>query len=226
MPESPTRSSDGRRWRGVEPGDRKAERKLKLIEAGIDLLAADGPAGVTMRGVCRRAGLTERYFYESFDNRDSFLVYIFELVVGDAESALQAAVARVPGEPSEAIALIASTFTDFLVADPRRGEILFVQSVTSELYHHGRELVGRFTDIVAGLRELFATSGGTLARDDELTRRWDPLALFGGLAFVYQDWLLDPKGVSSEQVSSYIAYLISIAAGVPLPGAGSDTPQR
>ena len=218
MVETPPRSTGGRRWRGVEPGDRKAERRLKLIESGLDLLAAEGPGAVTMRGVCRRAGLTERYFYESFDNRDRFLVQIFDLVVEDAEATLQEAVASMPPQPRDAIAHIASAFTDFLVADPRRGEILFVQSVTSELYPHGRELIGRFTAIVGGLKDAFAEAGGTLGRNDELTARWDPLALFGGLAFVYQDWLLDPRGVSAEEISAYIGYLISLVARVDFTG--------
>ncbi|HJE92057.1 MAG TPA: TetR/AcrR family transcriptional regulator [Dietzia timorensis] len=218
MVETPPRSTGGRRWRGVEPGDRKAERRLKLIESGLDLLAAEGPGAVTMRGVCRRAGLTERYFYESFDNRDRFLVQIFDLVVEDAEATLQEAVASMPPQPRDAIAHIASAFTDFLVDDPRRGEILFVQSVTSELYPHGRELIGRFTAIVGGLKDAFAEAGGTLGRNDELTARWDPLALFGGLAFVYQDWLLDPRGVSAEEISAYIGYLISLVARVDFTG--------
>lgn len=222
MAETTPRSSDGRRWRGVEPGDRKAERRLKLIESGLDLLAAEGPGAVTMRGVCRRAGLTERYFYESFDNRDRFLVQIFDLVVEDAEATLQESVATMPPQPRDAISHIASIFTEFLVADPRRGQILFVQSVTSELYPRGRELIGRFTAIVAGLKEAFAAAGGTLSRNDELTTRWDPLALFGGLAFVYQDWLLDPKGVSAEQVSAYIAYLISLVARVDVADTGDE----
>ena len=34
--------------------------------------AAAGPA-VTVRAVCRQAGLTERYFYESFTDRDEFV---------------------------------------------------------------------------------------------------------------------------------------------------------
>ena len=225
MVETPRRSSDGRRWRGVEPGDRKAGRRLKLIESGLDLLAAEGPGAVTMRGVCRRAGLTERYFYESFENRDRFLVQIFDLVVEDAEASLQDAVATMPPRPRDAISHIASAFTDFLVDDPRRGEILFVQSVTSELYPRGRELIGRFTAIVGALKDAFAAAGGTFSRNDELTARWDPLALFGGLAFVYQDWLLDPKGVSAEEISAYIGYLISIVARVDVPGTTGEGEQ-
>ena len=214
MPETDTEHAGGRRWRGVDPVDRRSERKLKLIEAGIDLLAAEGPPAVTMREVCRRAGLTGRYFYESFDNRDTFLFYIFDLVVDDAEQAITRAIASAPSDPAAASVHIARAFTDFLVEDPRRGQVLLIQSVTSELYAHGRELTGRFTAIVQILKESFTAGGGTLPRNDAYTDRWDPLAVFGALAFVYQDWLLRPGDVGAEGISSYVGHMITSLAGI------------
>lgn len=223
MAEAHARNTGGRRWRGVDPVDRQTERKLKLIEAGIDLLAAEGPPAVTMREVCRRAGLTARYFYESFDNRDRFLFYIFDLVVDDAEQAITQAIATAPGDPAKATVHIARAFTDFLVADPRRGQVLLIRSVTTELYSHGRELAGRFTAIVQTVKESFTAGSGKLSRDDANTDRWDSLAVFGALAFVYQDWLLDPGDAGAEGISSYIAHLIMSLAGIDaIDGAARD----
>ncbi|WP_333619562.1 TetR/AcrR family transcriptional regulator [Dietzia sp.] len=223
MAEPDSGNSGGRRWQGVDPVDRRTERKLKLIEAGIDLLAAEGPTAVTMREVCRRAGLTGRYFYESFDNRDTFLFHIFDLVVDDAEQTITQAIATAPGDPAEATVHIARAFTDFLVEDPRRGQVLLIQSVTSELYAHGRELTGRFTAIVEVLKASFTAEGGELPRDDAYTDRWDPLAVFGALAFVYQDWLLHPGDVGAEGISSYIGHLITSLTGVGAVGRAGGT---
>ena len=56
---------------GGEGGDtRVARRRSALIDAGLDLLGADDVGAVTVRGVCRQAGLTARYFYESFESVD------------------------------------------------------------------------------------------------------------------------------------------------------------
>jgi AcrR family transcriptional regulator len=43
------------------------------LEAAFDLLAESGPSAVTVTGVCKHAGLTARYFYEHFANRDRLL---------------------------------------------------------------------------------------------------------------------------------------------------------
>lgn len=44
-----------------------------MLEAALDLIGESGAAGVTMRGICGRAGLTARYFSENFGTRDELL---------------------------------------------------------------------------------------------------------------------------------------------------------
>ena len=42
--------------------------------AGLDLLGGESdPDDLTVRAICRRAGLTVRYFYESFADKDEFV---------------------------------------------------------------------------------------------------------------------------------------------------------
>jgi len=67
-----------RRWSGVPLEDRQALRREELVAAGVQLLGeASGPA-VTVRAVCRQAELTERYFYESFADRDEFVRAVYD----------------------------------------------------------------------------------------------------------------------------------------------------
>ena len=61
---------EGRRYRGVSNEQRKIERRLKLIEAGIKRFGVEGFHATTVRTICSEAGLTERYFYESFTNAE------------------------------------------------------------------------------------------------------------------------------------------------------------
>ena len=63
--------ASGRRYRGVSNEARKAERRLKLIEAGIKIFGTTGYHAATVKGLCQEAGLTERYFYESFANAEA-----------------------------------------------------------------------------------------------------------------------------------------------------------
>ena len=61
------------RWSGVPLQDRQALRRDELIAAGVTLLGSRGGPALTVRAVCRATGLTERYFYESFTDRDEFV---------------------------------------------------------------------------------------------------------------------------------------------------------
>ena len=60
-----------RPYRGIKPDDRRAERRARLLDAGLSILGSEaGPEAVTVRGVCRQSGVSARYFYESFSDRD------------------------------------------------------------------------------------------------------------------------------------------------------------
>ena len=63
-----------RPYRGVSADDRRADRRARLLEAGLDLVGEVGVAEVTAEAVAARAGLSKRYFYESFADRDALLV--------------------------------------------------------------------------------------------------------------------------------------------------------
>ena len=49
-----------------------------------------------MRAVCKRSGLTARYFYESFTDKDDFVAAVFDAAVADIATTTQAAVAASP----------------------------------------------------------------------------------------------------------------------------------
>jgi AcrR family transcriptional regulator len=48
-----------RPFRGVSASDRIADRRARLIAAGLDVLGTDGFQNFTMTAVCRTAGLNE-----------------------------------------------------------------------------------------------------------------------------------------------------------------------
>lgn len=105
------------RWSGVPLQDRQALRRGELIAAGIALLGgAAGPA-LTVRAVCREAGLTERYFYESFTDRDEFVRAVYDEVCGTAMATLLSA-----ETPRDAV----ERFVALMVDDPSRGRVLLL----------------------------------------------------------------------------------------------------
>ena len=66
-----------RLYRGSRGPERTSQRRVQLIEAGARLFGAAGYGPVSVRSVCLAAGLTERYFYESFKNREELLGAVY-----------------------------------------------------------------------------------------------------------------------------------------------------
>ncbi|HEX6416981.1 MAG TPA: TetR/AcrR family transcriptional regulator, partial [Acidimicrobiales bacterium] len=84
---TPTR----RRWAGIPAEDRRAARRVQLVDAAFDLLGSGGEAAVTVRAVCRHARLNPRYFYESFDDLDALLIAVYERTVTELTTHVLAA---------------------------------------------------------------------------------------------------------------------------------------
>ena len=118
-------TTSARPYRGIDAADRLATRRAKLLAAGLDLLGADRQVAVelTVRGICRRAGVAARYFYESFADKDEFVAAVFDWVIADLAATTQAAVAAAPFEEQTRAGMANVVRT--IGGDPRVGRLLF-----------------------------------------------------------------------------------------------------
>jgi AcrR family transcriptional regulator len=105
------------RWSGVPLKDRQTLRRDELITAGVHVLGGESGSALTVRAVCRAAELTERYFYESFDDRDDFVRAVYDHVCSTAMRALTSSIT-----PREAV----ERFVALMVDDPVRGRVLLI----------------------------------------------------------------------------------------------------
>src|ERR1700743_2126785 len=121
MPTAPT--SSARPYGGVDAADRLAARRARLLDAGLDLLGGDGAAELTVRGVCRQAGVAGRYFYESFVGQDEFGGAVFASVIAELAFTTQAAVDAAP--PEEQTRAGMTNIVRTIGGDPRVGRLLF-----------------------------------------------------------------------------------------------------
>jgi len=69
-----------RSYRGQSQEQRRAERRSRLIAAALEVYGERGYHQATVKAVCEAAGLTERYFYESFANSEALLIDSFNAV--------------------------------------------------------------------------------------------------------------------------------------------------
>jgi AcrR family transcriptional regulator len=122
-----------RPFRGVSATDRIADRRTRLIAAGLDVLGTEGFANFTMTAVCRTAGLNERYFYESFKNRDELIVAVYESVIAEGAQIALTALAAAPPDLLARTRAVAKAVTDLLADDPRHARVFLEAGGTPAL---------------------------------------------------------------------------------------------
>jgi AcrR family transcriptional regulator len=68
-----------RRYSGQSFEARQAERRARLVAAALEVAGRTGLDATSVAAICAEAGLTARYFYESFPNRDAIFVEAYRL---------------------------------------------------------------------------------------------------------------------------------------------------
>jgi AcrR family transcriptional regulator len=146
---------------------------------------------VTVRAVCREAGLTERYFYESFADRDEFVRAVYDDVCTRAMSALMSATT-----PREAV----ERFVALMVDDPVRGRVLLLApAVEPVLVQSGAEWMPSFIDLLQGK----LTQIG-----DPVRQKMTATSLIGGLTALFTAYLDGSLTASREQFIDYCVEML------------------
>lgn len=136
-----------RPYRGVAADKRRRERREKLLDACLDVVAESGVAAVTVDGICARAGLSKRYFYESFGDRDAILVSALDGVIDNVGDALGDEVHR-HGSTADRVGHTAAVLVRALTADPRASLLYTAASANPALDARRRQMVDRFTPVL------------------------------------------------------------------------------
>lgn len=135
--------STARTYKGVAAAERVAQRRRQLLDATLAIWGDVDRPRVTMTGVCQQAGLTERYFYESFVNLDEALVAVLHEVADEIEQRTIAALASAGGAPADRARASIAAFVQILTDDPRKGRVALVESATLEATRAHRGLLLR-----------------------------------------------------------------------------------
>ena len=124
MPPEPT---PARPYRGIPQDERRAQRRSQLMMAGIAVYGERGYRQATVKAVCEAAGLTERYFYESFANSEELLIACFNAVTYTVlEDILAAAKQAGRGRAARSRAMLNAYFAA-LQREPRSARVFLVE---------------------------------------------------------------------------------------------------
>jgi AcrR family transcriptional regulator len=195
--------TNARPYRGIDAADRLATRRAKLLAAGLDLLGADrqDAAELTVRGICRRAGVAARYFYESFADKDEFVAAVFDWVIADLAATTQAAVAAAP--PPEQTRALTAHIVAAIGGDPRVGRLLFSAQLSNAV------LVRKRLESSA----LFAMLSGRHVEQALRVPANDRIKaaahfVVGGVAQTISAWLAGEVRLDPDQLVDHLASLL------------------
>ena len=192
MPTSNTRY----RWSGLSTDERKAQRRALLLDAAYDLLGTEGWDATTVRAVVERADLNPRYFYESFDDLDELIVAVYDRVVEELGAEIVGALESGPDDPAAQARQVVRRIVEFVDDDPRRGRVLYVEGLGSEVLNRRRIDAGQG---VVAFFENYATERYGAATFDH-TQRVATAILVGGFTQLLVDWVTDRLKVTRTQL--------------------------
>lgn len=150
-----------------------------------------------MTAICAQAGLTERYFYESFPSREQLLLALVDEIAEQVRAAVLAALAGAEGDAAARAHAAIAAFAALLTNDPRKGRVAIIESATVPVLRQRRhELFRDFAGlVVAQARTLFG-SQALPAPQDEISAR----LLVGGLGELITAWLQSETAADVEDI--------------------------
>jgi AcrR family transcriptional regulator len=189
-------------WGGTTLDERRAARRRQLLDTGLDLLGGESTGAVSVRAACRGAKLTERYFYESFADRDALVLAVYEDVADAARAALEEAT-RSAKDPVELARRSIEAMVGLMVDDPRKGRVLLVSPITEPaLASRSMELAS----VIGGMIRSQLPPGTT-----ERTRALIATGLLGALMSLFYTYLRGTLRVSREE---FIEHCVSLLLNV------------
>jgi AcrR family transcriptional regulator len=141
-----------RQYAGHSAEERRLQRRDKLIEAAIAVYGQQGYRNATVKAVCDQAGLTERYFYESFANSEALLIASFDAVSHLVLSCLDKIRTEHKGSAEERARAVLRTYYQMLKDDPNGARLFVIEiarvgpavdEVWAELLREFGELLSR-----------------------------------------------------------------------------------
>ena len=181
---SPTEAKP-RRYRGQDPEQRRAERRRRLLDAGLELFGTVGYQSTSVERLCSTSGVTGRHFYEEFPSREALLGAVLDDILADCLTKVAAALGTAPPDLEDRLTSGIGAYVRGLSDDPRRARIvaLEVVGVSPAFEEHRRGLGRAFADMVRDqARELIAT--GAPLQGNDLTLQ-ALLAVIHELTMVY-----------------------------------------
>jgi AcrR family transcriptional regulator len=195
----------GQRYGGRTADERRAERRERLLDAGLELFGTQGYASTSIEALCAATRLNPRYFYESFRTREALLRAVYDRHMEHLAQTVAAALQDAPLDPRGRVEVGLRAFVETQLADHRNARITYLEivGVSLELEHHRRSVLRGFAGLLEQEAERVAATGLLPHRDRHLTA----LALGGAVDGLLADCFTNDDPPATEAV---IAALVDL----------------
>ena len=195
------KKGQGRLYGGLSAPERRAERRERLLDAGLELFGTVGFLKTTIPMLCSASGVTARHFYEEFDSREALLRTLYdriaETVLERTVEALRASERSMPDRIHDST----EAYFRFLTSDPRLAQIYTIEAVGmhAELETHRR---AKREDFVKKL-----TKAAARVETSSVDSRLLSAAIAGAAHDLLLEWVLAPRRPSVDKLIETITTL-------------------
>jgi AcrR family transcriptional regulator len=120
-------SISARPYRGLSQDERRRLRRNRLVAAAIAVYGERGYRQATVKAVCEAAGLTERYFYESFANSEELLIASYHAVTRTVFMEITGAAATAGRSRTERSRAMLRAYFSALQREPQSARVFLVE---------------------------------------------------------------------------------------------------
>jgi AcrR family transcriptional regulator len=199
-----------RAYAGVAPEQRRAERRARLLQAGLALFTTTGFAATKISELCTAAGVSTRTFYEEFGAKEDLLRELHDLINATAFDRVRAALSRLDSDDvATRVATLLDVFVRSVTADPRAPRLNYVEAVgvNAEVERQHVRWVNTWADFIEAEALRAAASGMAPQRSYRLTA----IALVGAITGLLREWQAHQPPLAVEEIAAEIRELVLAA---------------
>ena len=195
----------GRAYGGRSPQERRAQRRRRLLDAGLQVFGTVGFDEATITLLCSTAKVGTKAFYEEFPSREALLLEVATGIVTGAALCLEAALAAAPRDLEQRVRAGLTAYVANLTEDPRRVRIAYREVRVAALEAERQFGSVAFAALVSAQVAELGISGH--ARDNLLLA----LALTGGVGELLNHWTTASPQPSTERLVDELTRLFVAA---------------
>jgi AcrR family transcriptional regulator len=174
----------GRVYGGRSEPERRADRRGRLLTAGLELFGTEGWSSATIERLCAAAGVATRSFYEEFSSREALLRAVYEDIMTGVVATVLPRMEAATGSVEERIRVGLSGYIGYLTEDPRRARVAHREVRAAGVLEQDRHaMILRFAALIATQTRLPSGPDGQILA----------VALAGAVTEVLVDWVAKPE---------------------------------